>query len=118
MRSRRSCAPGRFRRHGARAATALLSSLKRIWSAKNRVPHQTGWGTSGASLAKKKISAAGIPGIEVPTCEKTDCEVTAGQLRHDEVPLLHRVAEQWIELMHLARRTAPGIVVVILNIFR
>jgi hypothetical protein len=28
--------------------TALASSLKRIWSAKGRVPHQTGWGTSGS----------------------------------------------------------------------
>jgi hypothetical protein len=25
----------------------LANSLKRIWSAKNRVPHLTGWGTSG-----------------------------------------------------------------------
>jgi len=31
--------------------TALANSLKRIWSAKNRVPHLTGWGTSGSSFA-------------------------------------------------------------------
>jgi hypothetical protein len=30
--------------------TALASSLKRIWSAKNRVPHLTGWGTSGSRI--------------------------------------------------------------------
>lgn len=26
---------------------SLAYSLKRIWSARNRVPHQTGWGTFG-----------------------------------------------------------------------
>ena len=30
--------------------TALANSLKRIWSAKNRVPHLTGWGTSGSRI--------------------------------------------------------------------
>jgi hypothetical protein len=29
--------------------TALANSLKRIWSAKNRVPHLTGWGTLGST---------------------------------------------------------------------
>ena len=29
---------------------ALANSLKRIWSAKNRVPHLTGWGTSGSRI--------------------------------------------------------------------
>ena len=33
--------------------TALANSLKRIWSAKNRVPHLTGWGTSGSRMAAK-----------------------------------------------------------------
>lgn len=28
--------------------TALANSLKRIWSARSRVPHQTGWGTNGS----------------------------------------------------------------------
>ena len=28
--------------------TALANSLKRIWAAKSRVPHQTGWGTCGS----------------------------------------------------------------------
>jgi len=28
--------------------TALADSLKRIWSAKSHVPHQTGWGTGGS----------------------------------------------------------------------
>ena len=35
--------------------TALANSLKRIWSATGRVPHQTGWGTcawlGGTTLA-------------------------------------------------------------------
>ena len=30
--------------------TALANSLKRIWSAKNRVPHLTGWGTAGSRI--------------------------------------------------------------------
>ena len=28
--------------------TALANSLKRIWAATGRVPHLTGWGTSGS----------------------------------------------------------------------
>jgi hypothetical protein len=28
--------------------TGLVHSLQRIWPAKNRVPHQTRWGTSGS----------------------------------------------------------------------
>ena len=28
--------------------TVLASSLKRMWSAKGRVPHLTGWGTGGS----------------------------------------------------------------------
>ena len=38
--------------------TALANSLKRIWSAKSRVPHQTGWGTNG-SLPTKDTTLAG-----------------------------------------------------------
>ena len=30
---------------------ALANSLKRIWSAKNRAPHLTGWGTSGSRVS-------------------------------------------------------------------
>jgi len=30
--------------------TTLANSLKRIWSAKNRVPHRTWWGTSGSQV--------------------------------------------------------------------
>jgi hypothetical protein len=28
--------------------TALANSLRRVWSATSRVPHQTGWGTRGS----------------------------------------------------------------------
>lgn len=38
--------------------TDLANSLKRIWSAKSRVPHQTGWGTRG-SLAREGTTLAG-----------------------------------------------------------
>ena len=34
--------------------TALANSLKRVWSAKNRVPHLTGWGTSGSRQAAQE----------------------------------------------------------------
>ncbi len=33
---------------------ALANSLKRIWSAKNRVPHLTGWGTSAFRQAAQE----------------------------------------------------------------
>jgi hypothetical protein len=32
---------------------ALAHSRKRIWSASNRVPHLTGWGTSGSHWLKE-----------------------------------------------------------------
>jgi len=38
--------------------TALANSLKRIWSAKSRVPHLTGWGTGGC-LPTKGTTLAG-----------------------------------------------------------
>ena len=34
--------------------SVLANSLKRIWSAKGRVPHLTGWGTCG-SLGKTSL---------------------------------------------------------------
>lgn len=68
---------------------ALANSLRRIWSAKNRVPHQTRWGTAG--------------------CSAKAVETT--------VPI-GRAMEKILALVALARRTAPTIVVVMLNIFR
>ena len=37
--------------------TALANSLKRIWAAKSRVPHRTGWGTCG-SLAETSLAGS------------------------------------------------------------
>jgi hypothetical protein len=34
--------------------TVLAHSLERIWSAKNRVPHLTGWGTRGSLWSESK----------------------------------------------------------------
>jgi hypothetical protein len=69
--------------------TALASSLKRIWSAKGRVPHQTGWGTPGSHhLAVQRISPASW------------------------------VHERLLELMEVAQRTAPIVLAITWNIFR
>lgn len=69
--------------------TALASSLKRIWSAKGRVPHQTGWGTSGShDLAVQRTSTA--------------CWAH----------------ERLLELIEVAQRTAPTFLVITWNIFR
>lgn len=67
----------------------LANSLLRIWSAKDRVPHLTGWGRS-----RSQESAL----------NKTD--------------LSHWVGEGLLELVAIAQRTAPTVVVVALNIFR
>jgi hypothetical protein len=69
--------------------TALASSLKRLWSAKNRVPRLTGWGTPGSSPHS------------IETITPIGC-----------------VMEKFLALLALARRTAPTIVVITLNIFR
>jgi hypothetical protein len=69
--------------------TTLANSLRRIWSAKNRVPRLTGWGTSGA------------------------CTAAWGRA----TPFLW-VEERLIHLTDIFRRTAPTIVLVALNIFR
>ncbi len=49
---------------------ALANSLRRIWSAKNRVPHLTGWGTPGSlSTAAKEafiVSSAYALALELP----------------------------------------------------
>jgi hypothetical protein len=67
---------------------ALASSLTRIWAAKNRVPHLTGWGRSGSK--------------ETGTNETLGCWVR----------------ERFHEILGLARRTAPTIVLLAFNIFR
>jgi len=43
--------------------TTLANSLMRIWSAKNRVPHLTGWGTTGSRTTWMHEQALGF--IEV-----------------------------------------------------
>jgi len=67
----------------------LANSLKRIWSATSRVPHQTRWGTRGL-LA----STTGGIGLSVSLYE--------GLLAFRE----------------LAHRTVPTILVIVWNIFR
>ncbi len=81
--------PGRFRRHGAREVTALANSLKRIWSAKNRVPHLTGWGTFGSRKTPK-----------------------------DETTLACWAHERVLELVEVFQRNAPTFIVVACNLFR
>lgn len=66
--------------------SVLADSLKRIWSAKDRIPRLTGWGTSGSSSLAKDLV----------------------RWTHDSIS----------ELIHMARRTAPTVIVVTLNFFR
>lgn len=66
--------------------TVLANSLKRIWSAKDGVPHRTGWGTSRST---------------------TEGMTMAG-----------RAFEMFLELVELAQRAAPTVIVVALNLFR
>lgn len=68
---------------------ALATSRKRIWSAKNRVPRLTGWGTSGS----RKAARVGT---------RLACWA------HD----------RFLELIEIAQRTVPTIIVVTLNLFR
>lgn len=68
--------------------TALASSLKRLWSATSRLPRLTGRGTAG--FISKQQSVASI------------CQLL----------------EKLPALLALARRTAPSIVILALNIFR
>jgi hypothetical protein len=69
--------------------TVLANSLRRIWSAKNRVPCLTGRGISGSSSNLQKSLA----------------------------PVGHML-EKFLDLLDLAHRTAPTIVVIVLQIFR
>ena len=69
--------------------TVLAHSLKRIWSAKNRVPHLTGWGTCGSPENPIKGST-----------------------------LVGSAYEEFLALTALARQTAPTILPIVWNIFR
>lgn len=68
---------------------ALANSLKRIWSAKNRVPHQTGWGTRGSLLNE-----------------------------NNEATLVASAYEGVRALTEAARQTAPTILLIVWNILR
>ena len=67
---------------------ALANSLKRIWSAKSRIPHRTGWGTRGSALDAS-----------------TDTTLAS-------------VYEVTLALTEFARRTTPTILLIVWNIFR
>jgi hypothetical protein len=69
--------------------SALASSLRRIWSAKNRIPRLTGRGISGGCAASAQSTATFL-----------------------------WAEERLIHLDDIFRRTAPTIVLVALNIFR
>jgi hypothetical protein len=66
----------------------LANSLRRIGSAKNRIPHLTGWGIPGSQGAAPQ-----------------------------EMPLA-RVCDVLLEINAAVRRAAPTIVLLVLNIFR
>jgi hypothetical protein len=61
---------------------ALADSLMRIWFAKSRVPHLTGWGTNGSTT------------------------------------LAGSMYESVLVLTGVARRSAPTVLVIVLNLFR
>lgn len=69
--------------------TGLVHSLQRIWPAKNRVPHQTGWGTRGSLL-----------------------NVT------EEATLVGSAYEGVLAFTELARQSAPTLLLIVWNIFR
>jgi len=48
--------------------TALVLSLKRIWSATNRVPHQTRWGTAGSLPLTRRASDHLLRLLELGQC--------------------------------------------------
>jgi hypothetical protein len=82
--------PWEFRRHGARVMTALVNSLRRIWSAKSRSPRLTGRGWSGSPDASRK------PAIGFAAW----------------------VLDTYLELAELTQRTTPTVVVIALQILR
>ena len=68
--------------------STLAHSLKRIWSARSGVPHLTGWGTSGSRQGVAGAAKAGSARLTI------------------------------LDLVHLARRTAPTIFIIACNILR
>ncbi len=68
--------------------STLANSLKRIWCARNGVPHLTGWGTSGSRPPATDAAKASSAHLTVR------------------------------DLIHLARRTAPTVLAIAYNIFR
>ena len=69
--------------------TALAHSFKRMWSAKNRVPHQTGWGMRGSLWNESK-----------------------------EATLIGSAYESVLVLTEAARQNAPTILLIVWNILR
>jgi hypothetical protein len=69
--------------------TVLAHSLKRIWSAKNRVPHQTGWGRRGSQ-----------PNM------------------HEQTSLVGLAYDGVLVLNELVRQTTPTILLIVWSIFR
>jgi len=68
---------------------ALAHSLMRIWSAKNRVPHLTGWGMRGSLWNE-----------------------------NNETTLVGSAYESVLTLSEAARQTAPTILLIVWNILR
>jgi hypothetical protein len=68
--------------------TALANSLKRVWAARNQVPHLTGWGTSGSRKARRGG--------------------TAIRWAHERV----------VDLIGVFLRTAPTVIVIACGFFR
>jgi hypothetical protein len=73
--------------------TALANSLRRIWSAKNRVPRLTGWGKSGPRFVVYEFLS-------------------------EEAPLVRWAQERLQGLVAVAHQTAPTVILVTLNLFR
>jgi hypothetical protein len=69
--------------------TALANSLKRIWSAKNRVPRLTGWGTFGSCCR---------------SCQETG--------------FTHRAHERLHALKEIVQRNLPTVVALACSLFR
>ena len=82
--------------------TALATALQRVWSATNRLPRLTGWGTPVGvqSSRSRRVSAIGR------TSESGFATLAA------------KLIEEVAELVALARCTAPTVIIVALRIFR
>lgn len=69
--------------------TGMANSLKRIWAATSRVPHQTRWGT----------------------CSSSDDAVARA------TPLAY-LYESVLAITELGRQSAPTVLMIVLNVFR